>query len=163
MRQEIELKHVGGHFFMVVDNQEWLIDTGCPISFGNAQKIVICERSFQIANNYGYITIAAFAQHINNHFVGLIGTDILNAFDVTFNIREHKVVFDTDDTTLQGAHVNIVDFLDNNKPILEVTVNYQPIRMFFDTGAQLSYYQGNDFNNFPDAGDFKHSSKILRA
>lgn len=74
-----------GHFFARIDGQDWIVDTGSPVSFGNDAVLALAGQSFAVPQDYMGLTAAALSDLIDHPTAGIIGTDILNRFDLVFD------------------------------------------------------------------------------
>jgi 2-polyprenyl-3-methyl-5-hydroxy-6-metoxy-1,4-benzoquinol methylase len=81
---------------------------------------------------------------------GLIGADILNEFYISINLSEQYIEISKNKVELDGHSIEISDFM--GIPIIPVTIHGQIRRMFFDTGAQISYFQDDAIESFPCVG-----------
>ena len=141
------------HLFIVLNDKKWLIDTGSPASFGELESLTICNTTFKIANSYGTLDAKELTSHIGLEIMGLIGVDILNKFDILFTINKYEITFSKNAIGLEGDILPIDSFM--GIPILQVMVNNSTYNMFFDTGAQISYFQSPSLKDFPSNGSIK--------
>ena len=142
-----------GHLFIKVENTTWLVDTGAPISFGDVENISFCNKQFQIHKNFHGFTAETVSQFVGVRCVGLLGADVLNCFDVVFNTTMQILVASDDGLTVTGGNVVMDNMM--GIPIVSVQIEGKEHRMIFDTGAQISYFQGNSLTQFPSAGIFE--------
>jgi len=145
------------HLFLVLNDQKWLIDTGSPASFGDSETLNICNQIFDLGDNYGILNTQELSSHIGLDIVGLIGVDILNSFDILFNMKKYYISFSETSLALDGEHIPIDSFM--GIPIILISINRTDRRMYFDTGAQISYFQDKLLKDFPSNGritDFYH-------
>jgi len=152
--QNIQKKHL----FLIQNDQKWLIDTGSPASFGISETLNICNRTFNLANSYGTLNSQELTSHIGLDIVGLIGVDVLNEFDILFDMKKYDISFSEAELLLDGEHIPIDGFMEI--PIILTSINRANRRMYFDTGAQISYFQDKSLKDFPSNGnitDFYHS------
>jgi hypothetical protein len=68
---------------------------------------------------------------------GVIGADILNQYDVVFDVNWERVTLHTDPVEMEGATLPMTDLA--GVPIIDATVERTPVRLFFDTGAFVTY------------------------
>jgi len=141
------------HLFMILDDKKWLIDIGSPASFGEENSLSICNQTFKIENTHGSLDAKELTSHIGLDVIGLIGVDILNTFDILFSINKYEVAFSKDVINLEGDVLPIDSFM--GIPIIKVNVLDTEYSMFFDTGAQISYFQGPLLKDFPSNGSIK--------
>ena len=147
--QDFKLILKEGHLFVNIDGYEWLLDTGAPTSFGTSQ-IAIERQDFSVPTNYMGLKAAQLSKFVNHHTVGIIGADVLNEFDILIDIKNERVSFSTEQIALDGEALKITDFM--GIPIIQANISGADRRMFFDTGAQISYSQDESLDTFPSAG-----------
>jgi hypothetical protein len=175
----LPLHYLHQHLFIEIDNRYWLIDTGSPSSFGDIDQITLYKLDFSIKRENRGLNAEKLSEMVGIKCAGLIGTDILNQFDLIFDLYQGKLLITLDeidpvniseklkfiettidDIKLDGICLTINDF--SGVPILTVNVGElgtTEYRMFFDTGAQISYFQHDSISDFPQNGsitDFYH-------
>jgi hypothetical protein len=141
------------HLFIMIHGNKWLIDTGSPVSFGEEDSLSICNEVFKIENTYGALNAEEISSHIGLIVRGLIGVDILNRFDTLFSINKYEVAFSKDRINLEGDILPIDSFM--GIPTIKVNILDTEYTMFFDTGAQISYFQSPLLKDFPSNGTIK--------
>jgi hypothetical protein len=135
------VEFIDGHIIAVINNCKYIVDTGSPSSFGNG-KININGSNYNISASGMHGLTATSVSNLSGIQVdGLIGMDILSNFDVTFSESEIRF-FDAGSTN--GQHTpNAISLPLIDKvmgiPIINMTIHNQVRRIFFDTGAKLSY------------------------
>ena len=141
------------HIFAKTNEAVWLIDTGSPASFGNVESLVFCNKQFAIKKNYHSFTADEVSKYIGVPCDGVIGADVLNRFDIVFNLSMKTLVTSADELTVMGQSVRVDEVM--GIPILPVQIADKEYRMIFDTGAQISYFQSDTITQFPSAGIFE--------
>jgi hypothetical protein len=141
------------HLFIMIHGNKWLIDTGSPVSFGEEDSLSICNEVFKIENTYGALNAEEISSHIGLIVRGLIGVDILNRFDTLFSINKYEVAFSKDRINLEGDILPIDSFM--GIPTIKVNILDTEYTIFFDTGAQISYFQSPLLKNFPSNSTIK--------
>jgi hypothetical protein len=144
------LKLRDGHLFVTIDNHDWLLDTGSPTSFGNVPSLVVENRTFHIPEHYMGLTTAKLSEYVGHPTVGIMGADVFNEFDILLDVPKGQVSFTEAQLTLDGAVIRTDACM--GIPIIQATIDGTDRRMFFDTGAQISYFQGESLTSFPGAG-----------
>lgn len=139
-----------GHVFTEFDDGLWLLDTGAPTSFGLYPLISIAGEQFSIDGSYLGLSAETLSEYIGTACAGLLGTDILGRFDHIIDIEGGKLTASTSELSYSGRSVCLDDFM--GIPIVTVQIQDSEYRMFLDTGAQISYYQGDSFANFRNSG-----------
>lgn len=144
------LKHINSHLFMEIDHNDWLIDTGAPSSFGNVSCVTIAEKTFTVPNTYVNLTANSLSEHVGHESVGLIGVDVLNEFNVIFDVINNKIELTEEDIGLEGEILPFTDVM--GIPIIGVNAAGSQRKMFFDTGAQISYLKVEVLKEYPSLG-----------
>ena len=125
-----------GHLLIDVEGRRYLVDTGSPSSIGRAPvRLAGREFAMQTGDLMGN-TCESLVEMVGTPFDGLIGTDILGEFDLEISLGEGTLTLSV--ALLEMAGGLPVESL-QGVPIVECQINGQPVRMFFDTGAPLSY------------------------
>lgn len=141
-----------GHLFLEVDRELWLIDTGAPRSFGNATSVTITGERFGVGAEYGGLSAEELARAVGVPCMGLLGADVLGRFDHVYDIAGGRLSLSTGELTSSGQELRLDEI--EGIPIVTARVGDREHRMFFDTGAQLSYFHGDRIAEFPPAGSF---------
>ncbi len=147
---QYELQFLNDHLFLNLEDSLWLLDTGNPTTFGHPGGLTLAGRSFTPAASYLGLDAAKLSGFVGLDCAGLIGGDILNAFDLLFDLPSGAIEISEAELAHPGAPVPLQDFM--GVPIVEVNIGGSPQRMFLDTGAQVSYWQDDALASFPDAG-----------
>lgn len=124
------------HLFITIANLDWLIDTGTPQSFGN-RSLTIADTHHNIAQAYFGIDAEELTIMVNHSCVGIIGNDILQHYDVVFDIPSNTMQLY--DHPQPHSTTTIPMQLVMNVPLIEITHSNDSIDVLFDSGAQLSY------------------------
>ena len=125
-----------GHLLVEVEGRRYLVDTGSPWSIGD-QPVRLAGREFAMqSNDLMGNTCESLAAMVGTPFDGLLGTDVLAEFDLEISLRDGTLGF-------SGAQLDMAGGTPlesvTGVPLLECEVGGQPVKMFFDTGAPLSY------------------------
>jgi len=144
------LKLQSGHLYISLNGHDWLLDTGAPTSFGDIQSIQIGEEEFIFLDNYMGLTASQLSEFTDHSLMGIIGADVLNMFNVLIDVPGKAVSFSRDAVALDGSTLTVDEFM--GIPIVLVGIGGTDRRMFFDTGAQISYFQDESIKAFPSAG-----------
>jgi hypothetical protein len=158
------IKFLDGHIVVHMNKFDYIVDTGSPLSFGRGTTVVINGKNFPI-NDTGLsgITADSISALSGLQIDGLIGMDILIHFDIRFT-RNQITFSDTPifhaDTAIK---LSIIDTI-MGIPIIKLNIGHEDRRMFFDTGAKLSYLSedllvgspiGEMEDFYPSLGTFK--------
>ena len=132
-------KFVDGHVIVQMNNFDYIVDTGSPFSFGRGILVIINGKNFPINDTaLGGITANSISALSGLKVDGLIGMDILIHFDILFT-RNQITFSDTPifhaDTAIKLPIIETMMGI----PIINLNIGHEDRRIFFDTGAKLSY------------------------
>lgn len=142
----MKLTYENSHLFMHTPHSKWLVDTGAPKSISPSKSLSLSQdgyqRVFEVQSTYTGLTIANLTALVEVEFDGLLGTDILNEFDILWDITSATMLLT--ETELDSASIGMVGHtlqIGNimGVPTLEAKLSGQSQTMFFDTGAPYSY------------------------
>lgn len=140
-----------GYLFLEVDGSLYLIDTGSPISFGDYPEVSLGGENFKLLDS----ALGFGARQLSNatgvNCAGLIGTDILNSFDIFFDVSQKKCLLSKKPLEIEGNQIPIE--LQMGLPALQIRVANNKLKAFFDTGASISYFSKDKVRNFPSRGE----------
>jgi hypothetical protein len=139
-----------GHLFVELERHLWLFDTGAPTSFGAAERIQIADEQFSLSSSYFSLTASTLSQYVGVECAGLLGADVLGRFDHILDTKGGRLTVSTVELSHDGQYVSVDEFM--GIPIVTARVGGSDYRMFFDTGAQISYFQDDSLSKFPAAG-----------
>lgn len=141
---------VDGHVIVKCEQAAYLIDTGAPSSASESGILSFAGRDYPVQTNYMGVTPTSLSDHIGTQINALIGADILNDFNMVIDPRTSQVRLSDRDLHITGIELPLDSFM--GIPIVEAEVNGRIIRLFFDTGARLSYLDQGITGNFPSLG-----------
>ena len=150
---ECPLNFRDGHLFLETDGQLWLFDTGAPTSFGSQTTLSLGDKTFQLTNGYMGMTASTLSDFVSVKCAGLLGGDILSQFDFVLDLSHGPIgTIEISSGILEvvGKSVHIDEFI--GIPIVTVRIGGADYRMFFDTGAQISYFQHESLADYPSVG-----------
>ena len=161
--QVAELVLIEGHFYVRLDGSDWLLDTGAPSSFGITQSIVINNKEFGLQRDYLGLDAKQLSRLTKHKIFGLIGVDILNQFYVVIDYENRQIVFSNKDIAMSGSALEMREFM--GIPIVNAGIDGGDKNLFFDTGAQISYWHDQGLKDYqsidvmedfyPGFGEFK--------
>jgi hypothetical protein len=128
-----------GHVFVEIGGDLWLLDTGAPTSFGTSQSLTIAGEQFSLDTSYLGLTATTLSRFVGVPCVGLLGGDILGRFDHILDTAGGRLTVSTTELSHGGQGLPLDEFM--GIPIVTARVGTRDYRMFFDTGAQISYFQ----------------------
>ena len=141
---------VDGHVVVKFEGVAFLIDTGAPSSVAEKASISFAGRDHVVQTNYMGITPRSLSDHIGTSINALIGADILNDFSMVIDPRTNELRLSAGNLDLSGVELPIESFM--GIPIVEAKIEDNTIRMFFDTGAKLSYLDPEITGRYPTLG-----------
>jgi len=150
---ECPLNFRDGHLFLETDGQLWLFDTGAPTSFGSQSALSLAGETFQLTDGYMGLTASTLSDLVSVECAGLLGVDILGQFDFVLDLSHGPIgtiEISSGILELAGKSVHIDEVI--GIPIVTVRIGGADYRMFFDTGAQISYFQHDSIVDYPSAG-----------
>ena len=139
-----------GHLFVALTEGSFLLDTGAPTSFGKVTPIMLDGQSFELSRSYMGLTAQVLSDYVGCETAGILGADILNQFDSLIDLPQSRVCFSKAPLECDGELLSL-DFC-MGVPIIAATVSGNPVKLFFDTGAQISYLQDDSLSDFPAEG-----------
>lgn len=162
MKHDCKFKLADGHIILQDGHKQLLIDTGAPSSFGDTSPLAFAGNSYPMQSTYMGISLPSLSESIGTPINALIGADILNQYDIFIDPVVHTFSVTEGELPLSEATLVLDSFM--GLPIIEARVGQDTVRMFFDTGAKLSYlapdrtgvYEavGTERDFYPGFGDF---------
>jgi len=144
------LLNKNGHLFVPLSGHDWLLDTGAPTSFGTIDSLAIGGEVFRVESSYMGLDAKVLSGFVGHETTGIIGTDIINEFYVLLDVSNGEVTFSKDKIDLNGEIVQLQEFM--GIPIIDAEIDGEDRKMFFDTGAQLSYWQDDSLDTYQSSG-----------
>jgi len=140
-----------GHLFIEISEGLWLFDTGSPKSFGSVPALTLEGVEFELSDNYMGMTVETLSGFVSVECAGLLGADVLENFDFLMDTLTGNVRLSRDEFDFIGNSVTLDEFM--GIPIVTTGIKSNEYRMFFDTGAQISYFQHGLLTEFPFTGE----------
>ena len=150
MKHEYDYKLVDGHVILQHDNKQLLIDTGAPFSVGDSSPLAFADGSYSMQSSYMGISPVSLSKSVGTPVNALVGADILNRYDIVIDPVARRFTLTEDELPLVGTSLGLDIFM--GIPIIEARVGKDTVRMFFDTGAKLSYLDHERTDAFPSVG-----------
>ncbi len=170
-----EVMFVSGHILLEIPQQKEkvcyaLIDTGSSKTLSSKKILHLCGHKFEtnpseLFENSSHNLETLIGKKIDY----LIGNDILSRFH--FEIRKDKMSFydvhvtrpqiDPSDKLIKCESISYPLERLHTLPIMEVKTPFKTTKMFFDTGAQLSYGSKNWFSPLPKDGSTSNGIRFL--
>ena len=96
------------------------------------------------------LDIGYFSNLVGIDFSVLMGGDILNTFDYVIDLENEKIIFSNDSIYFPGSVLRSHHF--KGIPIFNAKIEKGNFRLFFDTGAKISYLKSDIAPDFPVVG-----------
>lgn len=127
------------HLCVRLPSGDWLVDTGSPLSFGEA-PVEIGDNTHEVAKTLPGLSLAQLREFVGEGYVGLLGTDILNRYLCHFDIPNRRMGFRGELRERPSLKRIRLDMLPGGIPVVSAEMNdgFRQ-RLIFDTGAQYSY------------------------
>lgn len=138
-----------GHLYLELDGALWLIDTGAPQSFGRAGA-VIAGRRFEVGTATAGLDASALSAMVKVECQGLFGADVLSHLDWILDLPGGVARVSAGELAHEGTRVPLESFM--GIPIVQAQVGVERCRLFFDTGAQVSYLDDRLLAPWPRTG-----------
>jgi hypothetical protein len=163
------LNFKNNHLYVEIGGSLWVYDTGADSTFGN-QPVNLLGPAEEIQSHYaGQFSAADISGFLDETVAGIIGADIINRYDHIIDLKKNILTVSDGNLTSVGTAQPLDFFM--GVPMLPAKVGNTPCNLFFDTGAQISYYQGDAPSNAPDAdtlqdffpliGEFETPTKMI--
>lgn len=129
------------HAIVNLEGGRWLIDTGASFSFGRG-PVSICGRRFEVPERMPDAPVAigldALAPFVGCRLDGLFGMDILRQFSLVLDAPRAQARFGGEALdAMPGLRVPLE--MRMQAPLLEAEIEGRSARLFWDTGAMISY------------------------
>jgi hypothetical protein len=141
MRLALPIELHAGHPNLNIDGRRWVLDTGAPVSFGDAPSHPL-ESSIPFVRNPGDIDAEDVSRFLGVPVAGVIGADFLNRHDHCLDFRSGR--YEACDRLASSGHEHTLSFPAQLRglPTIKARIGEEEGDFLFDTGAQLSYHVG---------------------
>jgi hypothetical protein len=140
-----------GHLFALIDGHRWVVDTGSPASLGQVAALQIGHRAFAIKSALMGLDAETLSGLIGQPVAGLLGNDILNAFDGVMDVQAGVLTLaEALPAAPDGVALPLTFMME--VPQVAVRVAGAVHSLILDTGAQLSYFQDDSLADYPPMG-----------
>lgn len=138
---------VNDHLLLRMPDGHWLLDTGSPQSFGHTNRLSVSGQTFQVAEQFMGLNSTRLSDLSGLQVQGLIGTDVLNAFDVVFDIPHQRVLLSPTPIDITGIQLRVNMVM--GVPTTSIKIGHRPVNVFLDTGSTICYWQDAQLTDFP--------------
>lgn len=158
------------HLFVEIKGALWVYDTGADSSFGDRATGLLGPNEDIDELYAGQFSAQDISSFLGETVAGIIGADIINRYDHVIDLKACRLTVSDAELTSEG-YVQPLEFF-MGVPMLKANIGGVPHSLFFDTGAQISYFQGTppadavdaedleDF--FPTIGPFRTQTKHIK-
>jgi len=141
------------HLYVEIEGALWVYDTGADSSFGNRSTGLLGPKE-DITDLYaGQFSAADISGFLGETVAGIIGADIINRYDHIIDLKTSRLIVSDGDLTSEGFVQPLEFFM--GVPMLKANIGGAAHSLFFDTGAQISYFQGTAPVDAVDAEDLE--------
>jgi hypothetical protein len=141
------------HLYVEIEGALWVYDTGADSSFGDRATGLLGPKE-DVADLYaGQFSAADISGFLGETVAGIIGADIINRYDHIIDLKSNRLTVSDGDLTSEGFVQPLEFFM--GVPMLKTNIGGGSHSLFFDTGAQISYFQGTPPPEAPDAGELE--------
>ncbi len=151
--QTLPLEYSSGHLFVTAQGERWLLDTGSPTSIGRAGQLELDGTRFPLRPSLLGLDIDSLVTSVGEPFSGLIGTDILGRLDLEIDLPSGLLKVSDSPLDVEGCVIELEAFM--GVPLVHARSTVGSHRMFFDTGAQLSYFNHPSLDSGEPAGEVR--------
>ena len=150
--QSFKYSFLDGHIIFDLRDKRVLLDTGAPISVGPGRSATFCGRTFTLKGDYMGVNVTSLSKLVGAEIDVLMGMDIIGHHDCLMDPDTLHLTFGNDLSDLQ-LQVPVSQFM--GIPIVSCRIGGKNLRVFFDTGAKLSYFDEADrFQYLEEEQDF---------
>lgn len=169
MTETFSIRVVRGHTIVLLDAGPVLLDTGSPTCIG-AEPFLFLGEDWREAEDFMGTPLEELGPHIGAEIVGLIGANALKNYSFMIDWERCEFRVSEERLELEGERIE----LDTSTPvpIVEATVDGVRRRLFFDTGAQISYLKRSQISSVknkslamdfhPSLGEFETETAPLK-
>lgn len=144
------LRVINGHLFTSIDNRRVLIDSGVPVSLGAEDEWYFMQEVHPISQGYLGVTLEQIIRLVGVPVDVLLGSDILKNYCLYFELNRQR--FSISHQPMLRSRHNFPMPLLMGVPGVRADIRGQPVEMYLDTGAKLSYVSRNVVRGLEPAG-----------
>ena len=133
----IPLIYCANHMFVDLPEGRWLVDTGSPATFGTPGHVTWGGVQRSVPQQFGPVGIPEIQTHVDSPFVGMIGTDLLNAQDSCWDGPAGEFRIGDANVHPEATPIEFERLM--GVPTLQARIGAHSARCLFDTGAQFGY------------------------
>jgi hypothetical protein len=141
------------HLFVEIEGALWVYDTGADSSFGDRATGLLGPKEDVSAQYTGQFSARDISGFVGETVAGIIGGDIINRYDHIIDLVTNRLTVSDGELTSEGFVQPLEFFM--GVPMLKANIGGASHGLFFDTGAQISYFQGTPPADAVDAEDLE--------
>jgi hypothetical protein len=151
MKYSFPYELVDGHIIVASEEGKiCLIDTGSHVSIGSPENILFAGARHALEPSLRGRAAYELPGPIGVCIDVLVGVDILNHYDMLIDPVRKVLEFSVEEIEVEGEVLSGQLLL--GVPILEVGIGDKRIKVFFDTGAPVSYASEDVLKTYPRVG-----------
>ena len=155
MKYSLAYELVDGHIIVTSEGgKKCLIDTGSHVSVGSPENILFAGARHALTPSLLGKAAYELPGPIGVCIDALVGVDILNRYDMLIDPVRQVLEFSDEEIEVEGeveGEVLPIQLL-SGVPILVVGIGDKRIKVFFDTGAPISYASEDVLKTYPRVG-----------
>ncbi|MDW7730387.1 MAG: hypothetical protein SCJ94_10345 [Bacillota bacterium] len=143
------LKVFDNHLLIYISGMQVLLDTGTPTSIGKVPLLLLGSTHIPQHSFMG-LNIDALSKCLGHQIDYVLGSDLLKKFHLIVDYDKRIATFSDSPQNIPGRPFSVETML--NVPVITITIANQNARMFFDTGAKISYLKKSFTSGLPCTG-----------
>lgn len=132
------------HIIADIGGRKALIDTGSPRTMGS-EFLPFAGQKYPAAGTFMGTSLSTISTEVGTQLDWLVGADTLSNYRIELDWRTQTLTAYEDEVIVGGMSIDFVVGI----PVLTIDLNGIPVRMFFDTGAKISYARRELINSVP--------------
>ncbi len=124
------------HLIVSMSGLQVLIDTGSPVSIGR-ESLTLPGLTCKPQSSFMGLSINLIEEYLGHNVDLLLGADMLNSLYVTVNYDDRTASFSDDPQNSKGTLLSVEKM--HNVPIVAIKAGGQYLKVFYDTGAEVTY------------------------
>lgn len=148
--KQFKIELFKGHPLLKSGSAIILIDTGAPATLHTSDTFTFCEETYDTKSDYLGMTVEILSEMLGTEITTLLGADILSKYQIMFDYKNESVTFSKTEISFEGTEIALSSF--KGIPLIEFSIDDQPLKFFLDTGAKLSYVSNNVTKNHQSIG-----------
>lgn|GEM_PF-479268 len=144
--EEYPIEIYDNYIIAVIEEEKIFLDTGSNISISDGCELNILGKNYTFRRNFMYFSIDNINQCLGRQVNVLLGMDVLRNLNFFIDYRRKRIQFSQNSLNLLGTHISL-EFFDS-RPIVALQVNGENVRVFWDTGAKITYLNPNITNQY---------------